>query len=212
MALIRNEDLSEYRIGVWKIEESETLLVQLSGIEVPSKIHNESRRLEYLAVRATAKELGINPSCIAYQRNGKPYIPDSDLQISISHTKGYAALLISTIPFVGVDIEHHSSRVLKIRKKFMHPAEEQRLQILQLTEKEELLAILLHWCAKEALFKATPDEGLDFALELRIESFDQPKTKGHFKGTALRSNQSFQVDYHMDSNYVLTCCFSTESK
>ena len=212
MALFRIETNSAYRLGVWKIEESEAQLVELSGIQAPTALHNPSRRLEHLAVRATAKKMGLNPSSIAYMNNGKPYTTVSDTHISISHTKGYAALLISNIPLIGVDIEHHSLRVLKIRKKFMHPIEEQHLLSLQLSENEELESVLLHWCAKEALFKAIPDDGIDFANELQLNAFVKPQSEGCFEGLALRSGQRFQVNYLIDPEFVLTCCFSRESK
>ena len=43
---------------------------------------------------------------VAYHPDGIPYLPDADLHISISHTKGYAAVLLDTQPRIGIDIEY----------------------------------------------------------------------------------------------------------
>ena len=84
--------------GVWKIEESSDTLFSLleNGEEYLSQledIHTEHRRREWLASRVLLQTLLGRPARIAYHPNGAPYLLDSSLYISISHTKGYAAIL-----------------------------------------------------------------------------------------------------------------------
>ena len=179
-------------------------------VEPPSMV-NRVRRLEYLAVRALATQMGIHSADIAYLASGKPYLKDSNLTISISHTKGYVAVLMSAHGQAGVDVEHTTDRVRKIRQKFMHPMEETVLTEV-CKSINETLGLLLHWCAKEAMFKAVPEDGVDFAQELRIIDFGLQGESGSFQGCFLRTGRNFKIDYLMQPDFVLTCSFSAESK
>ena len=145
--------------GIWKIEESSGALFSLlrNGEEyLPQleSIRTEPRRREWLASRVLLQELAGGPVRIAYRPNGAPYLPDSSLHVSISHTKGYAAVLLQDCPAAGIDIEYRSARVLKIRRRFMNPEEEAGIDKGHETEH-----LLLHWCAKETLFKMVGQEG-----------------------------------------------------
>lgn len=208
MSLFHFEQNEIYRYGIWKIEEDETILRSFINKEIDTPFTNSGRRIEFLAVRALAKTMDIDPQMIAYIPSGKPYIKRSTLNISISHTKCYTAILLSSQKNVGIDIEQKSERIIKIRDKFMHPEEE--MQLLG-QEGEESTILLLHWCAKESLFKAIIDEDIDFQKELRILDFTTPTEKGSFKAKALRNGINFQVDYQIEKDFVLTCCFAKES-
>jgi 4'-phosphopantetheinyl transferase len=208
MGLSYYEENSSYCYGIWKIEEDEASLKNLLGNEIDAPFSNPGKRIEHLAVRALAQKMNLDPHLIAYKPSGKPHIMFKNLTISISHTKGYAALLLSSHIYVGIDIEQKTDRILKVRKKFMHPKEEERIANIN---GDEMVALLLHWCAKESLFKAIPDEGVDFIEEIRVIDFTSPSKKGSFIAKALRNNIEFQVDYRIEDDYVLTCCLSTEA-
>jgi len=205
------EKTDNYQLGIWKMDEEEELLLKQSGSKVRPSHVNQVRRMEYLAVRAMASEMGIQGLDIAYRPSGKPYVLNSNLSISISHTKNYVAVMLSPNELIGVDLEYRSDRILKIRHKFMHPDEENRLKQVS-NPMSETVALLLHWCAKEALFKAVPEEGVDFAQELRISDFSPLGINGRFRGTFLRTGSAFVIDYRVEPDFVLTCSFSTESK
>lgn len=211
MAVYLLQECSDYTLGVWKMDEDESALLEKSGLsQMPTHVHHV-RRQEYLAVRAMASALGIPAMDIAYKPSGKPYLSNSGPTISISHTKGYVAVLLSKHELAGVDVEHASDRVRRIRKKFMHPLEELALSNV-CHPADETLGLLLHWCAKEAMFKAVPEDGVDFVQELRIDQFSSPQASGCFKGCFLRKDQSFQIDYLIRPDFVLTCSFSEGSK
>jgi 4'-phosphopantetheinyl transferase len=201
----------DYRLGIWKIEETEEELFGLTGSLVPPTLVNRVRRQEFLAVRALAAHMGIKATNIHYRTSGKPYLKECPLTISISHTKGYVAVLLSPHELAGVDVEICTERIHRIRQKFMHPHEESRLQEI-CGPSDETLGLLLHWCAKEAMFKAVPEEGIDFIQELRVTDFATPVVSGIFKGCFLRTYRSFQIEYLLGVDYVLTCSFSAESK
>jgi 4'-phosphopantetheinyl transferase len=212
VALHLLKNTPDYQLGIWKIEEEVAELFALSGFAELPGYSNVARRLEYLAVRVLAGVFGIRPDEILYRPSGKPYLKDNTGYISISHTKSYVAFLRSSHPLVGVDIEQRSERIRRVRHKFMHPEEEARLKALSPDATAETLSLLLHWCAKESLFKAIPENGVDFAQELRILNLSLPAQGGQFTGRAIRSDVEFRIDYIVEPDFTLTCCFSAESK
>lgn len=211
MAIYLLEHTANYRLGVWKMEEDETQLEELAGVSAPASRVNSVRRLEFLAVRSLAAMMGIHASDIAYLPSGKPLLKAGDESISISHTKNYVGLLLSRHEHIGLDLEQRSERVRKIRHKFMHPDEEAQLKSIS-NPANETVGLLLHWCAKESLFKSVSEEGIDFAQELRISLLDSLDEAGRFKGRFLRTGEMFEIDYAIKPDFVLTCSFSTGSK
>lgn len=199
---------TEQCLGVWKLEESpEELLALLQHKELYlpflDRIGSESRRREWLASRVLLKELVGEEIRIAYKPNGAPYLPDSPLYISISHTKGYAAVLLQSQPAVGVDIEYRSERVRKIRSRFMTPEEE-----CGIDKNFETAHLLIHWCAKEALFKMIGQEEVDFRRHLHIQPFPYGQT-GCFSAYETRTSADascrvgYQICYQVAPEFVL---------
>jgi len=211
MAVYLLEKTEHYQLGIWKLEEDEEALLLLSRLPERPTHTNQVRRMEYMAVRAMASEMGIQATDIAYLPSGKPYLTKSKCSISISHTKNYVAVMISSHELIGVDLEHRSERIRKIRHKFMHPDEENSLKQAS-KPMDETVALLLHWCAKEALFKSVPEERVDFAQELRISNFAFLELSGCFTGHFLRTDRHFNIDYLIQPDFVLTCSFSAKSK
>lgn len=192
-------------LGVWKIEETpEELLAQLTHKEyyLPflNRIGSQNRRQEWLASRVLLKELLGREVRIDYQTDGAPTLADSSFQISISHTKGYAAVLLQEHPAVGVDIEYRSERVLKIRSRFMNPEEEAGIDKAYETEH-----LLIHWCAKETLFKMIGQEEVDFCRHLHMLPFAYSQT-GHFRAYETRTprNAFYRIGYQVAPEFVLT--------
>ncbi|MDD4922827.1 MAG: 4'-phosphopantetheinyl transferase superfamily protein [Bacteroidales bacterium] len=208
MGLFHFEENANYRYGIWKIEENEIKLRHLIGNEITTSYKNPGKRIEFLSVRALAGKMDIDPLSIDHMPSGKPFLKNSKTAISISHTKGYAAIMLSDLRDIGTDIEHTSDRIIKVRHKFMHPEEEEAISRLT---KDQTIALLLHWSAKESLFKANTDEGVDFIRDLRIFDFTAPMAQGRFKGKALRSGKDFLIDYRVEENYVTTSCFPFSS-
>lgn len=209
MGLFHTEENSNYSYGIWKIEEDESELKLLSGCTAPARITNNLRRLEYLAVRALSKNMGVDPIGISYLQSGKPYHESGGFRISISHTKKYVAFMVSSLDLAAIDIETNSERILKIRKKFMSLTEENNLSD---SGNDIVTGLLLHWCAKESMFKAVDYEGVDFIEEFRILDFAKGwhplSDKGTFNAVTLRDGRNFEIDYFIEQDFVFTCCFS----
>lgn len=195
--------------GVWKIEESSEALFSLlcNGEEYLSQlepIHTEQRRREWLASRVLLQELAGGGPRIAYRPNGAPYLTGSPLHISISHTKGYAAVLLQDGPAAGIDIEYRSGRVSRIRSRFMNPEEEAGID-----KEHETEHLLLHWCAKETLFKMIGQEEVDFLRHLHVCPFPYAE-EGSFtvRETRTPEGAAYRLGYLVTPEFVLTHSFT----
>ncbi len=159
-------------LGIWKIEESVSdLLTLLNKPEMAypflTDCRSESRKKEWLATRVLLKELLGEQTDIAYYPDGSPYLPDKEgMFISISHTKDYVAVYCTRENPVGIDIEHRSSRVLKIKTRFLTEEE-----LVMIEPEHEIEHLLICWCAKETLFKLIKQTDVDFRDHLHIRPF-----------------------------------------
>ena len=167
---------------------------------------SESRRQEYLATRLLLKELIGEETVIDYRSTGAPFLPSLPIHISITHTKGYAALILDTQP-TGIDMEYRSNRVLKIRSRFMTPEEEAGID-----PTHEVEHLLLHWCAKETLFKRIDQEGVNIQTHLHVNAFPY-SDHGYFtmRETRAETPQMYVLAYQVTPEYVLTWIVSSHS-
>lgn len=157
------------KIAIWSITESlqelENNPLLADYIEESRGFKSESRRKEWLVVRLILLQSLQVDSVIAYSESGRPYLLDSELSISISHTIGFVAVLISTYRLVSIDIEVPSKRVLALSKRFVRKDEAFSLK------KNKLLSNLLIWCSKELLVKLLDRRDVDFKSHLHVLPF-----------------------------------------
>ncbi len=198
--------------GIWRITESvEELCGMLPRGEI-YRIHAyrrfmaERRRLEYVSVRILVYTLLGEDKPICYLPSGHPYFPDGSLRISISHTSGYASVLFSKDYETGVDIEAFSERILQLKERLIGPEE----------RAESVYDVLLHWSAKETVFKILDQEGIDFRKNLTVSGLDCPAGRncsnavGDFSlayHLADGKTGVFPVHYETTSDFVLTYAF-----
>lgn len=195
-----------YRCGIWKTDEMpEQLLAMLPHAEKYEEkarcFTADSRRSEWLAVRVLLYTLLGEEKEIAYYPSGKPYLSDGSAAISISHTKGYAAVLLGlpgTQP--GIDIERYGERVRRVADKYMR--EDEKTASFQGTD---IWSLLLHWSAKETMFKCMNTSEVDFREHLHIFPFEIEK-EGVFSAAEYRTaeNRKFIIHYSLFSDFVLT--------
>jgi phosphopantetheinyl transferase len=181
--------------GVWKIDESpEELLSLLSRRDdyLPSldTMQADRRKQEWLATRVLLKDLLGEELLIAYRPDGAPYLPESKLHISISHTKAYAAVVVSEAGRTGIDIEYAGDRILKVRSRFMNPEEEAMID-----PQHEAEHLLICWCVKEALFKRIGLPDVDFRRHLHILPFPCGES-GSLVATETRTPQAASYILH----------------
>jgi 4'-phosphopantetheinyl transferase len=195
-------------LGIWDIREDyETLL---SGLELSAEedqrlqgFGNHNRKLEWLSVRALARELTGTQTRIIYNNERKPFLYDKSFRISITHSCNFTAILLSKNRRVGIDLEYMSHRINKIRHKFIHESEKITGSRVKL-----IYHLYIHWCAKESLFKICDKQGLVFNRNMVIEPFvpaDKGALKGHITGTGA-FDESFELEYFRKDNYVIVWC------
>lgn len=174
MALFLTKDFDDparSRIGVWQISESEAELRAMTSIpsdelEEISYIRSESLRKQKLAVRALLDAMFEDKVYLSHHDNGKPYIENNSINISITHTEKYVAVILDEDDEVGIDLESLDRDFSAVEKKALS---EDEIEDLDDERKNEQLAI--YWCAKEAIYKLTSQYGVDFAEQIEVDGF-----------------------------------------
>lgn len=157
------------------------------------------RRAEWLSVRVLLYHLLKEEKEICYLPSGKPRLADDSYHISISHTRGYVAVILGHTP-VGIDIEQYGTRVRRVAGRFMR-SDEQALPY----RGDDTWSLLLHWSAKEVMFKCLDAVEVDFCRDLQIEPF-RPQVQGQFHAREYRTERqrSFLIRYLLHPEFVLT--------
>ncbi|MBK7133194.1 MAG: 4'-phosphopantetheinyl transferase superfamily protein [Bacteroidales bacterium] len=205
MGCITKHYLNEYSIlGVWKIEEDLDSLLQLVVLDNDEKkkyksFSSNSRKLEFLSVRALLADLIGKEAKIVYNKNNKPFLKDGSRFISISHSHKLTAILLSTNEKVGIDLEYMSTNIAAIAFKFLN-----RKEKVTKEQEERKYHLYIHWCAKEALYKICDKEGISIRKNITIEPF-KVQESGEIKGQVRtdKINESFDLYYSKYDNYAI---------
>ena len=193
-------------LGLWQMDESPEQLFDLYPHLLPyrssldDKYKNDGRKLEFLAIRALMYEMlrvngaskGLLSHAGDFTHNGQGKPLFRGYHVSISHTKGYVALILSKKSEVAVDIEYMSDRVERIASKFLRKDE----------RADSLDSKLVHWCAKETVFKLFSEENLLFE-EMRVKPFDT-MSDWACDVENLKSGKTARVDFELAMDFVLT--------
>jgi 4'-phosphopantetheinyl transferase len=197
MPLIFEKKLDGACLGVWHIVETEDLLRKFcravpEDIIIVDSYKNESRRKQWFACRLLLGQLlHLDRVKVCYNEHGKPSLEGFGGEISISHTRDYAAVLINENGAAGIDIEKISPRIERIADRFLQEGELVLIGKYRETRHEpsedcnnregeglpvqgnphtELLYI--HWCSKEALYKFYGKPSVDLKNDIYIIPFD----------------------------------------
>jgi 4'-phosphopantetheinyl transferase len=191
-------EIAQPRLMVWEIAEEEVFW--LDRLEFSATMREEwshchpGHRTEWLATRWLAAELsGQNPPPYRKDERGKPWSVDGDGQFSFSHTRGWAAAMLSDRA-VGVDVQRLEEKTLRIRHKFMLPEE----IALGEAEPDNFPGFAhVHWCAREAVYKAHGLRGLDFRADILLEPFRFDPSGGLLRARTRKNGaeKEFEVFY-----------------
>ncbi len=198
MALYLIKDLDDdyhSKLGVWQITESEQELRALSSVpsdelEEISYIKSESLRKQKLAVRTLLDRLFEEKVYLNHHDNGKPYIENSSINISITHTDKYVAVIVNDSEEVGIDCESLDRDFSAVEKKALS---EDEIEDLDEDQRNEQLAI--YWCAKEAVYKKMSQYNVDFAEQIEIENF-RMRGEGELEATFIQKD-GFEEEIHL---------------
>ncbi len=158
-------------LGLWQLEQPKTRSIPAHHIEKQAEAE--------LLTAMLGQEVTLD-----HDVNGKPLLPYH--HISISHTKGYLAIMLSERHEVGIDIEYPSERVLKIASRFLREDEQYA---------DDAKACLYAWCVKEALYKLQSSFKLTYQ-EMRVHVEER-------RVEDLRNHLSFRFYTQETNQYIL---------
>ncbi|MCO5241176.1 MAG: 4'-phosphopantetheinyl transferase superfamily protein [Chitinophagaceae bacterium] len=165
------------KLGVWHIAEPEDFF--LLKVPLQQNIRHPHKRLQHLAGRYLLRFLfpGFPNHLIEIADTRKPYLPDDAFHFSISHCGDYAAAIVSRSHRVGVDIEIPTTKITRVRHKFLHPDDAVALEKssgivsggLPVADNPVVRKLTLLWSGKEAIFKWYGNGEVSFSDHIRIK-------------------------------------------
>lgn len=156
--------------------------------------------MEWLSGRICLKHLcehtGIQYEGLRKNDTGKPFLRNSNAEISLTHSYPYVAAIIDSGTDVGIDLEQPKQKLQKVAHKFLNCEE-----LLRANNNIDLLCI--HWCAKETLYKIC-DQRISFKDQMVIEPFTMKK-KGFLIGKVIANDmiKSYKLEYRIENDYIL---------
>lgn len=165
--ILSDSPVPDISLSIWHITETEQELLQnleLSPRDLKAilSLRLEKRRLERLACRRSLSFLLKTPEVdIHYGESGEPVTDGFNL--SFSHTLDYAAVAVSKLFRLGIDMESITPRILSLYPKFIGQEEMGNVNVYDPEE------VTYYWCAKEAVYKIFPGIGLDFKDHIFVD-------------------------------------------
>ena len=217
MALYLQKDLDDdyhSRIGVWQITETEAELRALTSIpsdelEEISYIKSESMRKQKLAVRALLDVMFEEKVYLSHHDNGKPYIENNAINISITHTDKYVAVILHDVEEVGIDCESLDRDFSAVEKKALS---EDEIDELDDDAADRRTQLAIYWCAKEAVYKKMSQYHVDFAEQIEIEAV-RPRKEGELDATFINKDgyeEELKLEYITFDRHVLVWVIGEE--
>jgi phosphopantetheine--protein transferase-like protein len=206
MALFFSRELDNgATVSVWEITESENELLALCSVPTDEQeelrlIRNVDRRRERLAVRALLNQIFDGKVYLGHHDNGRPFLQNSLIEISISHTKRFVVILTHPEESVGIDIESLDRDFSVVEKKVLSQEE-----IEDLSEKNRELHLAIYWSAKEAIFKRMSISDVDFSKQIVIKKF-APRENGEIDALFIREDgeqMEFELEYTVFEDHVM---------
>ncbi|MBK8699135.1 MAG: hypothetical protein IPN29_06180 [Saprospiraceae bacterium] len=183
------------RIGVWHAIEGDDFFLDSLTL-FPQEIEeisllNARKKSEWLCSRYLLHDLSGHNDMLATLKNhyGKPYLPDTQWQISLSHSGPYTAAVLSEHE-TGIDIQVMLPKIERIKTKFLSARE-----LAQWETSGDLQHLHVYGGAKEYLFKAYGKGHVDFKKDLFVAPFEY--ASGTCLGTVDKTDyySEFQIDH-----------------
>ena len=191
------------KIKLWKVSIGELQKLKLNDYD--SKILKSKKTdlhvEQFLSIRKLL-ELENTNFKIKYDKSGRPSI-NSKLNISISHSKEVAGIVLSNSSKMGIDIQTTESKILKIKNKFLND-----LDSLNTEYKSDINYLIMIWTAKESIYKAIGIKGISFSENIVINRVLKKEKKG--EGYYINGNEKtkFNLSYFYLNN--CTICYACE--
>lgn len=160
MPLVDRLEIPYGTVGLWRIDGTEQAqYADVFGPEAGASPIHPRTSLQRKASRLLLCDLlGTLPE-LTKDTDGRPQLTNSPLNVSISHTDGFAAAMLGPGP-VSVDVQAISPRILKLRERYLKE-NEQRMA-------PDMETATLLWAAKETVYKFRATEKHDFRAPISI--------------------------------------------
>lgn len=192
-------------IAVWEVKESEEELLNI--ISIPNDELEElyltksgDRRREKLAVRALLNTIFEDKVYLGHHDNGSPFIQNNPINISITHTNRFVAIITHSTEDVGIDIESLARDFSAVEAKALSSEE-----VDDLGEKNRNIQLAIYWCAKEAIYKRMNQHDVDFAKQMEIDKFT-PHEEGAINALFINRDgdeEEFELQYEIFEGHLL---------
>ncbi len=230
MPVISEKKIGPLTVVLWRIDET----VQEFGfyctpdeMEYIKRFNTDTRKCEWLTWHSALRHI-LPDAQVEYNDAGAPVLKSGGY-ISVSHTKGFAAVALNRDSSCGIDIEHRNRNFTKAVRRISDQTEFDLItkSMLSVSDCEALL-----WCAKEALFKWAGETDIDFMKDVHVTEIKldenifqktipneilsttcssqsiMPEFKVFNKGV-LRGNvrgQETRMVYFFEENLCVVCC------
>ncbi len=156
-----------------------------------AKIETEKRKKEFLIPRILVNRALDSPYIVNYNSEGKPLL-NTKMHLSISHSKDFYGIIVSSTHQVGIDLEYNHQRYEHIKDKYISEKEVNTLDYLPNLD--------IIWSAKESIFKIFGGKVVDFRRSIQIDKIDDKE----LLATAL--GEKLNVLYHRFDSFCLSYC------
>ena len=205
MSFLKNIIIDDQtKIKIWKV-----ILGELS----PKELNNDEKKLFKLKKSnilreqflATRKMLALENSdyIITYDFDGKPSL-NSEFNISISHSREIAALVLSNNRKIGLDVQLKVSKILNIQNKFLNKFEK-----LNIGNNPSINILTMIWTSKESIYKAIGLKGISFSKNIKIDKVTEKDKTG--KGYYINGTEKvkFELKFFYLDEYIV--CYAYQN-
>lgn len=194
MPLVHSEKIEETStLLLWKLTETEDELHTSLGSSYNSEdletISHPQKKREWLASRLLIKilveQFGLHYEGTHKDEHGKAFLVNNASHISITHTFDYVAAVINPSAPVGIDMEKSDPKLQRTSKKYLSDPEFTHAE-------NELAALCIYWCAKEAIYKLYGKKKISFKNSIYIQPFN--KSQSLIKGILTDDEEDLQIN------------------
>lgn len=177
---------------IFKASDNATIAID----DLPFDDGLKKRQRENVGAKILFEKLLNRKVEIIHNAEGKPFLQDNSLKISISHSKTKITVIVHSDKNVGIDIEEISPKILHLAKRFLSKKELEKI-----TQSAENYT--LAWAAKETAFKIIGKTATNFRTNLEIRKIEQNDSGGIIYLKILNENISLKLSYKIFADSVL---------
>ncbi len=170
---------------------------ELNAISHPSKqLGSVATRYALHLATGSTHRLSIQKDAF-----GKPFLQDDQRYISLSHTDGFVAAMVSPFP-CGIDIQRFDPRLTRLAGRFLSEKE------MSSAADHDLEFLTICWSIKEAAYKAYGKKKLEFREDISILDLNFIKDTWESRVQVLKAHEhhTYKVKGWTQKSFVLAIC------